>query len=304
MAPFSLTRNRTQATSLFTTVGQFVRNEWQNVLLMLVGTFLSALANVLFMIPHKLAAGGLGGLSIIINHFSGLPVGLLFWVMNIPLVILGFFYLGRWHFLYRTLLAITAFSLFVDLQSTLLPRLLDAYPITDDVLLSALFAAAVGGIGSGLIFKAGSTLGSTGVVSRIIQLRSGRPLSQVYFFVDGGIILITALAFGWETALYAFVVLYAWGVASDYILDGPSRTRMAMIVTSQPEPIISALLTRMNRGVSHWEVIGGYSGQARTMITCTILRPERSALIKVVKEADPNAFISIGVGHQAVGPGF
>lgn len=171
---------------------------------------------------------------IIINHFTGWPVGMMILVMNTPLLILGLFSLGRWRFLIRTVVCVFVFSTATDLFIAYLPRCLPQYPITADVLLSALYGGIVGGIGGGLIYRAGGTLGSTGVIGRIIQQRTGVPLSHVYLYTDGMIILMAGLTFGWEIALHAFLTLFLSGLASDDILEGPSNVRTATIIMDRP----------------------------------------------------------------------
>ena len=91
-----------------------VRHEIRNLLLLTVGTLIAALGYSLFQVPYNLAAGGIGGVSIIINHFTGWPIGAMILVMNIPLLILGYFYLGRWPFVLRTVLAVFIFSVATD----------------------------------------------------------------------------------------------------------------------------------------------------------------------------------------------
>ncbi len=83
--------------------------EVQRLILLMIGALLAAAGYVIFQVPHSLVAGGLSGVSIIVNHFTGLPVGLLYWCMNVPLLLFGFWELGRWRFLWRTLLAATIF---------------------------------------------------------------------------------------------------------------------------------------------------------------------------------------------------
>lgn len=278
--------------------------EFKRMWLMVIGAILTAYGYVVFQVPFNIAAGGLTGVAIIINAFTGWPLGLLFWVMNVPLLILGYFYLGRWPFLIRTLFAATIFSLFIDLFETYLPVVLNRYPLTDDVLLNAVYGGIVGGIGLGLIFRAGSTIGSTGIIGRILQQRTGQPLSQVYFYTDGTIILVAGVVFGWDIALYAFLLLFLSGLASDYTMEGPSSTRTATIITDQPQVVADGLITRLNRGASFWEITGGYTGQKRYLVMCTITRSQVADLTQVVADIDERAFVTIGVSHQALGAGF
>jgi uncharacterized membrane-anchored protein YitT (DUF2179 family) len=281
-----------------------VWREFKRAWLMVIGAALTAFGYVMFQVPFNIAAGGLTGVAIIINHFTGWPLGLMFWVMNVPLLILGYFHLGRWPFLLRTLFAATVFSVLVDLFETSLPQIVTSYPLTDDVLLSAIYGGIMGGIGLGLIFRAGSTIGSTGIIGRILQRRTGQPLSQVYFYTDGSIILVAGLVFGWDIALYAFLLLFISGLASDYTMEGPSSTRTATIITDRPQDIADGVIVRLNRGASYWKITGGYTGRERYLVLCTITRSQVADLIQVVADIDETAFVTIGISHQAMGIGF
>ncbi|HUM69812.1 MAG TPA: YitT family protein, partial [Chloroflexota bacterium] len=164
-------------------------HETKTLTLLTIGVLIVSVAYVVFQVPNNIVAGGISGLSIIINQFTGWPVGLMYWIMNLPLLLLGFFQLGRWGFLYRTLIAATIFSVSTDLLLIYLPTVLPEFPLTDDLLLNTIYGGIVGGIGGGLIYRAGGTMGGTGILGRVLQKRTGRPLSQVYFYSDGLIIL-------------------------------------------------------------------------------------------------------------------
>jgi len=273
-------------------------------ILMIVGAMMVAFGYALFQVPHNIAAGGVSGISIILHHFVGWPVGLMFWLLNLPLLLLGFFQLGRWSFLLRTLVASTIFSVFTDVFIAILPQLMPQYPLTQDLLLSTIYGGIVGGIGGGLIYRAGGTMGGTGVIGRVIQRKTGQPLSQVYFYTDGLIILVAGLVFGWEVALYAFLMLFLNGLASDYTLEGPSSARTATIITNRPEAVVEAIMGHLHRGVSYWEVTGGFTGKPHYLVLCTVTRPQVGQLKKAIAKSDPDAFVTIGLSHQALGADF
>jgi uncharacterized membrane-anchored protein YitT (DUF2179 family) len=279
-------------------------DELWRLLLILVGAAVSGLGFSLFQAPYNIAAGGVSGIAILINHFTGWPISTMYLVMNIPLFVLGFFYLGRWRFLFSTAIAVVIFSASIGLADQFLPALLDSWPITDNILLSTIYAGLVGGIGGGLIYLAGATIGGTAIIGRIIQVKTGLSLSQIYLFVDGTIVLVAGIIFGWEIALYAVLTLLLSGQAADFVLEGPSRARTAMVITTKPEAITKALIAELGRGVSYWEAVGGYTGEVRTIVMCTIYRPQVGDLKRVVANHDPHAFVIIGTTQQALGEGF
>ena len=173
--------------------------------------------------------------------------------------------------------------------------------VTNDLLLNALYAGIVGGIGIGLIYRGGTSAAGTSVISRILQLKTGIPNSQIYILIDGGVILIAGLVFGWEMALYAFVTLFMWGLVADYVLEGPSVVRTAFIVTDAPEEVSRVLLDRMSVGVTGWAGKGMFSKKEHTTLFCTVNRPDVNILKSLVNKADPRSFVVIVQGQQARG---
>jgi uncharacterized membrane-anchored protein YitT (DUF2179 family) len=251
----------------------------------------------LFLAPSNIAPGGVSGTAIIINHLTGWPIGLTMLVLNIPLVVLGFLYLGRFRFLSRTVYAVLLYTLGVDL----LARWLPAGGLTDDVLLNALYGGVVAGLATGLVYRGGGTTAGTGTLSRVFQVKTGVPISQLYLLVDGGVILAAGLVFGWEQALYALITLFVWGIAADYVLEGPSVVRAALIVTDTPKAVASAVMSELRLGLTAWSAQGMFTESSHTVLFCTVSRPHARELMRVVREADPNAFIVLSHGHQAHG---
>ena len=271
---------------------------------LILGAVIVAIGFSLFQVPFNLAAGGITGVTIIVRDFIDLPNGVIYLILNLPMMIIGYRYLGRWHFLIRTILSVLVFSVATDFLSYTMPKILVNFPMTSNMLLSSIYAGLITGIGSGLIYRAGGTIGGTSVITRIIQRKTGIPLSQLYLIVDGTIILLAVFTFGWEIALHAILVLMIGGVASDFALEGPSVVRTASIVTDQPREMAEALMCRLHRGVSIWDITGGYTGQKRSMVFCTVNRAQIFELKQVVSDVNPDAFVVIGNAQQALGTGF
>lgn len=281
-----------------------IRKELKRLPLLLLGTLIAAFGFAVFLAPHNLAAGGIAGISLIINHYTGWPVGTLFLLLNLPLLALGFRQLGRWPFVWRTLLASALFAFFTDLFGWLMPQMLSPFPLTEDLLLSSVYGGLTGGFGAGLAFRTGSTMGGTGIIGRLIQRRTGLPLSQSFIYTDGLILLAMGLVFGWQITLYGLLILIINGLTADYALEGASITRVANIITNHPQEMASALIGGLGRGVSYWPITGGYTGHTRYMVTCTIYRSQMREVQDVVAGVDPHAFVTISVGHRAMGEGF
>jgi uncharacterized membrane-anchored protein YitT (DUF2179 family) len=299
-----LTKSQAFARLALPTRAQINKSVRSNAL-MLAGILLAAFGYAVFQIPHKVSAGGIGTIALILNNYvPQLSIGMAFWLLNIPMITLGFFTLGRWQFAIRTLIASTLFASFTDLFGAILPNLIGYWPLTDNMILNVVYAGLLGGLGGGIIYKSGASTGGTGVVALIVQRRTGLPLSTVFLLNDGLIIFFAGVVFGWEAALYSFLILVTYGYASDFAMEGPSSTRTATIVTNSPERVANALMATLNKGVSYWEITGGYTGQKHFMVTTTMLRSQVDTVQHVISEVDPDAFVTIGMSQKALGHGF
>lgn len=265
--------------------------------LLSIGALLLAINFNIFMAPHQIAPGGIAGLALILSEFTGLSNGLLLLLLQGIMITIGFRHLGRFQFLMRVVFVAAFYSIGVDLFKLWLP----VYGITDDLLLNTIYGGIIGGVGAGLIFLGRSSVAGTSVISRSIQIKTGMPISQLYILIDGGIILLLGVVFGWDKALYGMMMLFIYGLAADYVQEGPSVIRTAFIITDQPESVSSSIIERLHIGVTAWKSRGMFTHDKHTVIFCTINRVEVGTLKQIVKETDPDAFIVVGQGHQAVG---
>ncbi len=272
----------------------------RDVFLLLVGSLLQALALRVFLIPARLASGGVSGLAQIINSYTGWPIGVMVFLGNLPLFLLGWRLLGGPRFALRTVLVISAFSLAVDFPVSGLPD----GGITDDVVLNALYGGIVSGIGFGLVYRGRGTSGGSDILARILSSWRDIPVSQSYLLTDAVIIFLAGLTFSWENALYALVMLYVSGLTAESVSQGSNIVRTAMIITAFPHAIKKEIFNRLGRGVTMMDVRGGYTGKEKTILLCVVTRPEVPPLKALTRDLDPKAFLIIGQAHEVRGEGF
>lgn len=265
-----------------------------------VGGLVSAAAINLFIAPHQIAPGGASGLAIILTSIFPFPLGMTMLVLNIPAFVLGYRALGGGAFLARSLFATLVFNLAVDLMQPLFP----AAGITDEMILNSLFGGALLGIGIGLIYRAGGTAGAGGIINRLIQHGYGLPIKLSTLYTNGLIILLAGFVFGWEAAMFALISFYLAGSVADFVLEGPSVVRTALIITDESERVGDHLMRRLGRGVTRWSVQGMYTNRPHTALYCTVTRPQVHELKRIVAAADPEAFVIVGQGQEALGKGF
>jgi uncharacterized membrane-anchored protein YitT (DUF2179 family) len=282
----------------------------RDYLLIGISSLIQAFSLRVFFVPANLASGGVSGISQLVNHFTGWPIGLMVLIGNIPLFILGWRFLGGRRFAFRTAFAIITYSLFTDFLLRIplfgvngaATRLI--YELRGDIFLNSLYGAIVSGIGYGLVYRARGTSGGSDILARILNNWRGIPMTQSYLIVDTAVILGAGFVFGWKQALYAMITLYISGLVSETVLEGGSTVRTAMIITKEVESISSRVIEELQRGVTILDGSGAYTGEARQVLYIVITRAEVATLKAIVNECDPLAFMVIGVAHEALGEGF
>jgi uncharacterized membrane-anchored protein YitT (DUF2179 family) len=270
--------------------------------LLALGTLIQAVGLRIFLIPAELASGGVSGIAQLINYYTNWPIGLMVFIGNVPLFLIGWRFLGGRRFAMRTGFAIATLSFFTDalLWLPFFPR----HGLTNDLVLNSLYGAVVAGIGYGLVYRGQGTSGGSDILARILNHYRGIPITQSYLITDTAVILGAGFIFGWDKALYAIITLYVSGLVVDTTMEGAGTVRTALIVTSQPVGVAERILKVMERGVTVLSGTGAYTGKERPVLYTVVTRSEVQLLKTIVHEADEQAFMVIGAAHEALGEGF
>lgn len=270
-----------------------------DILIIAIGSFLYAIAVSAIIDANMLSAGGVTGISTLIHHFSGIPSGLLVFVINIPIIILGIVKLGG-RFIVKTAIA----TIFVSISLEITERFVPTYK-TDDIL-AALFGGIIMGLGLSLVFMRGGTTGGVDIIAKVINRRFRHlTVGRVLLTMDGIVILLTAFAYkNIETALYSVIAIFVSSKVMDTLLYGSDKGKIIYIVTSCPEEISKQIIEQVGRGVTMLSAKGAYTGKERQMLMCTVRLNEVSAVYSVVNELDKNAFIVVGEAGEIIGEGF
>jgi uncharacterized membrane-anchored protein YitT (DUF2179 family) len=266
---------------------------------LLVGATIQALSMRLFLVPAQLVSGGISGIGQIVNAFTGWPIGLMVFLGNIPLFLLGWRFLGGPRFALRTALSVTVFSFLTDAFVWLIPG-----DITQDLVLNSLYGGVMLGVGLGLVYRGRGTSGGSDILGRILNYRFGISISQSYMITDTLVVLAGGFAFNWEKALYGLVAIYVSGLAAEMISEGSNVFRTALIISSKPEEVSAKILTEMERGVTVLKGTGAYTGAERPVLYVVISRAEVNQVKALVHEVDPHAFMVISQANEALGEGF
>jgi uncharacterized membrane-anchored protein YitT (DUF2179 family) len=282
-----------------------MNQSWQSLLnqyfWMTVAVAISAVAVIVFLAPFDIAPSGISGVAVILKDLINTPIGLMTFVLNIPIQIMAYYMLpGSWRVVVRTMYVLLVYSVMLDVLGGFIPD--DG--VSENILLNAIFGGVLEGIAGGLSFRAGGSFGGTSTLALIIRRKMGTPMSTTLLYTDVLVILAAGVAFGWEAALYATLSLFISGLASDYVLEGPAVIRTAVIITTEPDAVSEVIMVKLDRGVTGWEVTGMYTKQKRWMLYVSTQRSQIRELQRLVRQVDPGAFVVVGQGHSAYGEGF
>lgn len=262
----------------------------------MIGCILGGAAYPLFLTPGNIAPGGLTGIAMVTNYLFHWPVGTVTLILNVPLFLFGWKFMGK-RFVLRTLIATILFSLLIDL--------LPLKPLTEDPLLSAVFGGVLLGIGLGLILRGEATTGGTDMLARMIH-RSVPAISTGMFLLalDCAVVVVAAVAIGITQALYAIICIFISSKVIDAVMVGFSGNKACFIISNKNETILNRILTELERGVTKLSAKGGYTGEERPTLLCVVSRMEVTAVKNIVRDEDENAFMIVVDAHEAIGEGF
>lgn len=269
--------------------------------LIAVGAFIMASGFVLFITPYKIVPGGVYGVSIVLHHLFGTPVGLIALCFDIPLTLLGIKILGP-RFGIKTVVGFVLTAGFVDLLTYLWG---EQALVENDALLSSIFGGVFIGLGLGLIFKAKATSGGSDIIAMIIAKYTKLPLGQLMIVVDSAIVFIGVVAFqDWKIPLYSLIVIFITGRVVDVVLQGISYDKTLFIVSEKPQELRDKIINDLNRGGTFIQGKGMFSGSDRTIVYTVVSRRELAMLQEFIHRTDPDAFMSVINANEILGKGF
>ena len=274
-----------------------VRAEALNSLKIIAGLVVAALGYRLYLIPNNVAPGGFTGISQIVNHLvPAVSIGTVSLALNVPLFLVSMRSVG-WGFCLRSLLGSIGLSLLLDY--------LPVGPMTDDVLLSAVFGGVICGAGFGLILRGNATTGGSDMLAALINRRfTSIKVSHCLFVVDAAVIVASGFVFDAAAAMYALISAFVMNVVVDQVLEGPGLARSHFIITTHGDEIAARIMKELDRGVTALDARGMYSGEGRALLLCVVSRLEAVRLRAIVFSVDPRAFVIVQNVHEALGEGF
>ncbi len=271
-------------------------NILKRAIFIFLGAVLVSVGLELFLIPNKVIDGGIVGISIIVSYLTGINIGVILFLLNVPFFVLGYKQIGK-TFAISTIFGITVLSIGT--------ALLHPVPVfTKDPLLAAVFGGIAIGIGVGLVVRYGGSLDGTEIVGILVNRKTPFTVGETVMFFNLFILCSAGPVFGWDRAMYSLIAYFIAYKIIDITIDGLDESRAIWIISDKYREIGNALIARLGRGVTYLNGEGGYTGEDKKVVFCVITRLEEAKLRTIVDDIDNMAFLAIGRIHDVKGGRF
>ncbi|QQY79984.1 uncharacterized membrane-anchored protein YitT (DUF2179 family) [Keratinibaculum paraultunense] len=263
-----------------------------------LGNSLCSIAFNLFFIPSKLLSGGVGGLGILTQYLTGIPSGIVVFILNVPIFIIGAKMLDREFAMYGFI------SMFIFSSLLTLTRNIGNYFVIDDILLSAVFGGVFNGVGMGLMFRNRTCQGGFDIIAVILKDRYNINVGSALMACNTIIVSLSSLLFGYKPAMYTLISMYIGYKILDKVQTGFNVKKKIVIVSDKAEELAKAIIHKLNRGVTFLDGIGGYTKENKKVIYCIVTSRETAKLKSIMDEIDPMAFFTVSDVVEVRGSGF
>ena len=270
-----------------------------NFIMIALGSGLYAFGLVMINIANNLAEGGVTGITLILRYWFNIDPAISTLVLNIPLVIIGYRYLGKTALTY-TIFGIGSLSFFIWLwQQTPI-----SINIDHDLFLAGILAGLIGGCGSGIVYRFGGTTGGTDIVARIVEKKRGIAMGKTLLTFDCIVLTLSLSYVSLRKMMYTLLASYVFSRVVNFTLEGAYTARGVIIISNRHQAIAKDIINDLNRGVSYLQATGAYSQEPIQAIYCVISPNELMDLKHIISNNDPHAFVSILSVNEVIGEGF
>ncbi|MVP00649.1 YitT family protein [Paenibacillus lutrae] len=267
-----------------------------DILIIMAGALIFALAINLFVIPNEFGEGGVTGITIILYYLFGWSPGLVSLVFNSVLLAIGHKFLDRTTTVY-TIIAVLFNSVFLYLTE-------DWRIASDEPMINAIFGGIFAGVGIGLVIRVGGTTAGTTILARMMNKYMDWNISYALLFFDLIVAFSSYFIIGAQSLMFTIVMLYIGTKVMDFIIEGISSKKAVTIISKEQNKIAEQVNVVMDRGVTVLYGQGHYTKAPKEILYIVISKPEVSTLKKIVKSIDKEAFITIHDVRDVFGEGF
>lgn len=263
------------------------------------GLFVNAIGLTAFLIPAKIIGGGASGIGTLLYFLTGFPVGVTFFLVNIVLLLLAVKTLGA-GFGIKTIYAVGVLSLFYSILEMMIKG-----PIVKDAFMAAIIGGMLFGVGVGIVFTQGGSTGGTDIIAMIITKYRNISPGRIILMVDVLIISSSYLVFGsLEKIVYGYVTMAVSSYAVDMILEGSKQSIQVFIFSNNNEQIAERIGNELHRGITFLKGKGWYTNEDKEVLMVVAKKNELSLILRMIKELDEDAFISMASVMGVFGKGF
>lgn len=264
----------------------------------IVGAGIMGIATALFLLPNELSSGGFSGIATIFYYFLKIPMGYTILALNIPLLLIAVYKLGK-SFVIKSILGTFIFSSTIDF--------LDKFePITQNKFLACVYGGVLIGIGTAIILKANASTGGSDLISAIVKAYNPHiRMGKLITIIDVVIVSLNVLFFKKiEIGLYSAIAIYLMGKMIDIVFEGVNFTKLLIIISDKNEEISDAISEKVNKGTTGIFGKGMYTNQNKLILLCAASRGDVGKVKQVAKEIDENSFIIVANAREVMGLGF
>lgn len=274
----------------------FLKEHGVALFFIVLGSFLTALAFQVFILPNNIIFGGVTSLSIITHELFGWEPSIVQYVVNIPLIIICYFILGK-EMAGRTFLGSLLVPFFISFIS-------DWQPWTHDPFLATIYGGAITGAGSGLVFKYRASTGGTSIIAQVVHKLFDVSLGMASLITDGTVVLIGFFTFNLESILFGVLALYILSRVVDIFQTGSNIYKNVMVVSNHSMEIRREIISNFDRGVTQFSARGGFYLEKKQVLMIVIQERQFRALEDIIMDIDENAFIVVMPASRVLGRGF
>lgn len=273
------------------------------IILITFGSFVYAMGISVFLDPNNLAPGGTTGIAIIINNMTGIKTGTLVFLINIPILIFGWWKFGI-RFILSTMYVTIVSSVFMNLMNEYI--ILKYGIITKDLLLSGATGGSLMATGMAVVFRQGATTGGTDIIIRALRQRYKHVRSGTIFIItDAMIVLASAVILkNVEIALYAAITIVISNYVLDFVLYGGDSAKLLYIISNRQEQIAKRILDEIDIGITYLKAEGAYTKSDKKVIMCVCRKYNYTKVREIVKEEDIDAFFIVSGANEVFGDGY
>ncbi len=263
-----------------------------------IGNFICAFAFNSLLIPNQLLSGGITGIAIMVHYIIDLPVGLIIFLLNLPIFIIGARIITKQFAIY-SFISMVIFSVLMELTKGV-----NKFIEINDILIETIIGGVLLGIGMGMMFRNRVSQGGMDIIAAVLKKKLNIELGTVLMGTNSIIIGFSSVLFGIRPAMYTLIALFISYQIVDRVQQGLDTKKTVIIVSSKPQRVADAIIKKLHKGATFLNGEGAFNKDNKKIIYCTVTSTQVGKLKEIIDEIDAQAFITINDVKEVKGRGF